>query len=81
MSFIPAVPDSNSSLLPPAKTFSVHMNTVVKNLADKGTMTLIQPNSPATPKLVKRQLPRAKKARARLRQHNKQRAAAAVRTN
>jgi hypothetical protein len=80
MSFIPAVPDSNSSLLPPAGTLSVYMNTVVNNLADKGTINVIQPNSPTTPKLVKRQLPRAKKARARLRQHNKQRAAA-VRTN
>jgi hypothetical protein len=80
MSFIPAVPDYNSSLLPPAGTFSVQMNALLNNLADKGTMTLIQPNSPATPKLVKRQLPRARKARARLRQQNKQRAAV-VRTN
>jgi hypothetical protein len=80
MSFIPAVPDYNSSLLPPAGTLSVQMNALLNNLADKGAMTLIQPNSSATPKLVKRQLPRARKARARIRQQNKQRAVA-VRTN
>jgi hypothetical protein len=81
MSFIPAVPDyRNRSLLTPAGTFPVQMNAFLNNLADKKTMNLIQPDSPATPKLVKRQLPRARKARARLRQQNKQRAAA-VRTN
>jgi len=80
MSFIPAVPDFNSSLLPPAGTLSVQMNALLNNLADKGTMTVIQPNSPATPNIVKRQLPRARKARARLRQQNKLRAVA-LRTN
>jgi len=80
MSFIPAVPDySNSSLLTPAGTLSVHMNTVTNNLADKGNLTVIN-HTAATTKLIRRQLPRARKARARLRQQNKLRAAT-VRTN
>ena len=81
MSFIPAVPDySDSSLLTPAGTLSVHMNTVIHNLADKGNVTVIHPHSTATTKLIKKQLPRARKARARLRQQNKLRAVT-VRTN
>jgi hypothetical protein len=52
----------------------------MNNCADKETMTLIQANNSPTTKLVKRQLPRARKARARLRQQNKLRAAA-VRNN
>jgi hypothetical protein len=50
------------------------------HLPRKGTVTFMQTKPAATLKLVKRQLPRARKARARLRQQNKQRAAA-VRTN
>jgi hypothetical protein len=56
------------------------MNTVIHNLADKGNMTVIHPHSAAITKLIKKQLPRARKARARLRQQNKLRTAT-VRTN
>jgi hypothetical protein len=49
------------------------------HLPRKGTNTFMHTKPAAKLKLVKRQLPRARKARARLRQ-NKQRAAA-VRTN
>jgi hypothetical protein len=82
MSFIPAVPDiRNSPLLTPAGTLSAQVRAVINNLTDKGTITLMQRNSSAPTKLVvKRQLPRARKARVRLRQQNKQRATA-VRTN
>ena len=67
MSFIPAVPDfCNSSLLMPAGTRSVRLGTMTNNLADKGTVTLNPTNSPATTKLAKRKLPRARKARARV---------------
>jgi hypothetical protein len=51
----------------------------MNNLTDKGTIKLIQMNASASAK-HKRQLPRARKARARLRQQNKLRAAA-VRNN
>jgi hypothetical protein len=81
MSFIPAVPDfSNSSLLTPAGNFSPQTCAMNNNLTHKEIATLIQTNASATPKLVRRQLPRARKARARLRQQNKVRAAA-MRTN
>jgi len=52
----------------------------MNNLANKGTDTLIQTNASVTTKPVKRPLPRARKARARLRQQHKLRAAA-VRNN
>jgi hypothetical protein len=72
MSFIPAVPDfCNSALLTPAGTLSVQVGTMTNNLAQKGTETMNPIHSPATPKLVRRQLPRARKARVRLRQQNK----------
>jgi hypothetical protein len=81
MSFIPALPDlRTSSLSIPAGTLSVQVGAVTNDLSNKGTMTVTQPNSSPQTKLVKRKLPRARKARARLRQQNKQRAAA-VRTN
>jgi hypothetical protein len=72
MSFIPAVPDfCNSALLTPSGTLSARVGTVTKNLANKGTATLNPTHSSAQSKLVRRQLPRARKARARLRQQNK----------
>jgi hypothetical protein len=81
MSFNPAAADfTNSSLLTPAGTFSTQVGAMKNHLTSKGTVTLIQTNTPARMKLVGRQLPRARKARARLRQQNKLRAAA-VRTN
>jgi len=80
MSFIPAVSDiCNSSLLTPAGTLSAQVSAVTDNLTDKRTTNVTRPNFSASTKLVKRQLPRARKARARLRLQNKQRAAA-VRT-
>jgi hypothetical protein len=81
MSFIPAVSDfRNSSLLTPAGALSTQHGAMNDRLTNKGTASVIQPNISAPMKLVKRQLPRARKARARLRQQNKLRAAA-VRTN
>ena len=50
------------------------------HMTHKGTITLMKTNSAANLKLIKKQLPRARKARARLRQQNKLRAAT-VRTN
>jgi len=81
MSFIPAVSDfCNSTLLTPTGSLSTQVGAVPNNLTQKVTMIPNPTNSPATTKLVKRKLPRARKARARLRQQNKLRAAA-VRNN
>jgi len=86
MSFIPAVSDFRNSFrvdAPPGLSpfkLALHVVAMFKHLSDKGTITLIQTNASPTTKLVKRQLPRARKARVRLRQHNKLRAAA-VRNN
>lgn len=56
-------------------TVCVEPCPIMNNLTDKGTIKLIQMNASATAK-HKRQLPRARKARVRLRQQNKLRAAA-----
>jgi hypothetical protein len=81
MSFIPAVADfSNTSPPTPAGTVSIYLGAMNNNLPDKGILIVRQRNSVATLKLVKRQLPRARKARARLRQQHKLRTAA-LRTN
>jgi hypothetical protein len=53
---------------------------VIKDLTQKVSMIPNPTNSLATTKQAKRKLPRARKARARLRQQNKLRAAA-VRNN
>jgi hypothetical protein len=77
MSFIPAAADfSNSHLLTPAGTLPMHPGVMSNNSTDKGTATLKQtPDSLAT-KILKQQLPRARKARARIRQQNRLRTAA-----
>jgi len=80
MSFFPAAADfSNSSLLIPAGTLPVCAR-VMPNSTDKRTATLKQPTQSLTSKLTKRQLPRARKARVRLRQQNRLRTAV-VRNN
>jgi hypothetical protein len=81
MSFNPILPDLRaSSLLTPARTLSTQVGAMTNYLTDKGNPMLIPTNSAAQTKAVKRKLPRARKARARLRQQNKLRAAA-VRNN
>jgi hypothetical protein len=76
MSFIPAADFSNTSLLTPASTLPLRLGVTTTNSNNKGTATL-NPTTTAsvTPKIVKRQLPRARKARARLRLQHKARTA------
>jgi hypothetical protein len=81
MSFIPAVSDFSNTFPPtPAGTLPVQIGAMNNNLPDKGILIVRQTNHVAACKLVKRQLPRARKARARLRQQHKLRTAA-PRTN
>jgi len=72
MSFIPAADFSNSPLLTPARTLPLRLDVSTTNSNSKGTATLNPTtNTSVTPRIEKRQLPRARKARARLRQQNK----------
>jgi hypothetical protein len=81
MSFHPAAANfSNSTLLTPAGTLPVHIGVMSINSAKKRTTTLKQTTDSVTSKSFRRQLPRARKARARLRQQNKLRIAV-VRNN
>jgi hypothetical protein len=80
MSFIPAADFSNSSLLTSAGTLSWRFGAMTNHPNNKVTATLKETTDSPTPKLVKRQLPRARKARARLRRQNKLRVAV-VRNN
>jgi hypothetical protein len=88
MSFIPAAAAfSNSHLLTPAGTLPMPTragvmsnNSTDQNSTDWRTATLKQTPDSLTAKILKRQLPRARKARARLRQQNRLRTAA-VRNN
>jgi len=76
MSFIPAAADfSNSFLLIPAAPLPLHA-AVMSNDLTKRMATLKPTPDSLTAKLCKRQLPRARKARARLRRQNKVRTAA-----
>jgi hypothetical protein len=76
MSFIPAADFSNSSLLTPASTLPLRLGVPTTNLINKGTATLKSTTvTSVTPKIIKGQLPRARKARARLRLQNKLRVA------
>jgi hypothetical protein len=74
--FIPAADFSNSHLLTPARTLPMRFGVPTINPNNEGAATL-KPSTtdPVTPKTVKRQLPRARKARARLRLQNKLRVA------
>jgi hypothetical protein len=82
MSFIPALAElSISSLLIPVAPLPSHAAVMSNNLTKKRMATLKQTPDSLTAKFLKRQLPRARKARARLRQQNRLRTAAAVRTN
>jgi hypothetical protein len=76
--FIPAADFSNDSLLTPARTFVMRFGFPTSKPDSKGTATLknSNPDSIAN-RIVKRQLPRARKARARLRLQNKLRVAVA----
>jgi hypothetical protein len=76
--FIPAADFSNDSLLTPARTIVMRFGSPTSNPDNKGTDTLkhSNPDSVAA-KIAKRQLPRARKARARLRLQNKLRVAIA----
>jgi len=81
MSFIPAVADfSISSLLTPAAPLP-SLVAVMSNLTNKRMANLKPTPDSLTAKFFRRQLPRARKARARLRQQNKLRTAVAVRNN
>jgi len=76
MSFIPAADFYNSSLLTPARTVSMRFGVPTTNPNDKGSATLKPTTTESvSPRIVKRQLPRARKARARLRLQHKQRVA------
>jgi len=76
MSFIPAAADfSNSTLLTPAGTLPVRPAVMSNNLLKKRTATLKQTADSLTAKFLRRQLPRARKARARLRLQHKLRIA------
>jgi len=81
MSFHPAAADfSNSALLTPTGTLPAHTGVMSNNPTDKRTVTLKQSPESLTAKILRRQLPRARKARARLRLQNKLRIAV-VRSN
>lgn len=74
--FIPAADSRNGSLLTPARTLPMPFAFPTTNPDNKGTATLKQSNPDSVAaKMVKRQLPRARKARARLRLQNKLRVA------
>ena len=76
MSFNPAVADfSNSTLLTPAGTLPVHPVVMPDNPLKKRTATVKQTPDSLTAKFFRRQLPRARKARARLRLQHKLRIA------
>jgi hypothetical protein len=76
MSFIPAVAEfSNSYLLTPART-PMRFGVPTINPNNEGPATLKPSTTDSvTPKAVKGQMPRARKARARLRLQNKMRVA------
>jgi len=79
MSFIPAAAHfSNSSLLTPAGTPPLRAAVMSNDFTNKRMATLKPTPDSLTAKVFKRQLPRAKKARARLRQQNRIRTAAVV---
>jgi hypothetical protein len=78
--FIPAADFSNASRSTPAQmpAMPLAMRLPTINPDNKGTATLKHSNpDSAAAKVVKRQLPRARKARARLRLQNKLRVAVA----
>jgi len=77
--FIPAAEFSSSSLLTPAG--SLPLPSVMSNHPTNKRTATLKPNAESlTSKLLRRQLSRARKARARLRQQNRVRIAV-VRTN
>jgi hypothetical protein len=81
MSFIPAAADfSNSYLLTPAGTLPLPIGVMSNNSSNKRMATLKNTADTLTAKFFKRQLPRARKARARLREQNRLRTVA-VRNN
>ncbi|HEY9503821.1 MAG TPA: hypothetical protein VIR01_19440 [Pyrinomonadaceae bacterium] len=70
MSFIPAADFSNSSL--PASTLPLRLGVSLPDSNSKGTTNLTPTNPPSvTLRIEKRQLSRARKARARLRLQQK----------
>jgi len=76
--FIPAADFSDDSLLTPARSLAMRFGFPTPNPDDKGTTTLKTSNPDSvSARIVKRQLPRARKARARLRLQNKLRVAVA----
>jgi hypothetical protein len=76
--FIPAADFSDDSLLTPARILAMRLGYPATNSDDKGTTTLKTSNPDSvSARIVKRQLPRARKARARLRLQNKLRVAVA----
>jgi hypothetical protein len=80
MSFIPAADFYDSSLLTPAWALPSQFGVMSNTPAQKRTATLRQTTASLTSRMFKRQLPRARKARVRLRQQHKLRLAV-VRTN
>jgi hypothetical protein len=76
--FTPAADFSNDYLLTPAQDTAMRFGFPTTNPDNKGTVTLkhSNPDSVAA-RIVKGQLPRARKARARLRLQNKLRVAVA----
>jgi hypothetical protein len=82
MSFIPAVAHfSISPSLTPAAPLPLLGAVMSNNLTNKRMANLKTTPDSLTAKFFRRQLPRARKARARLRQQNKLRTAVAVRNN
>jgi hypothetical protein len=77
MSFIPAAANfSNCCLLTPARTLPMRFGVPTINPNNEGAATLKQSTTdPVTPRMAKRQMPRARKARARLRLQHKLRVA------
>ena len=81
MSFIPAADFSITALPTTARTVPMRFAVPTNNPNEKGNATLkTSTTDSVTPRNVKRQLPRARKARARLRLQHKLRVAV-TRTN
>src|SRR5258705_931216 len=74
MSFNPAADFSNSSLLTPEQRLPLQMVSRPVTLQINGIQPLKKTTDCSTTKVVKRRMPRARKARVRLRRQNKTRA-------
>src|SRR5258705_2652740 len=74
MSFNPAADFSNSSLLTPEQPLPLQNGVATSHLTNQRNSTLKKTTDCSTTKVVKRKIPRARKARARIRRQNKMRA-------